>query len=883
MNASILKKGLLPGVLSLILLSLPAISPKKVLASTHGSQSFFLSNGLKVVAKKDSSSPLAALQLWVGAGAADETAEEAGLAHLLEHILFRGSSERGTGKLAGEIENLGGRINGFTSRERTVYHMVLPAAHVKTAFKLLAQMMQIPSPSEMSEAQLQKEIQVVLEEWKQAQDNPRSLVTSALFKTAYRLHPYGRPVIGTPETLKRITWEVLSRFYQRWYRANNMTLVVVGDFDIDQEKKDILEFFGSLPTGDTPIRQRPLEAATEKPRLHILKGQVQQAHLMIGFPIPKAGDKAAPALDLLAFILGRGESSRLAQSVKIAGGLVSSISSSAFASKDPGLFLIQAQLEPDKTTAALRAIFKELSRLREEPVSPLELNRAHVNFVRSFVEIKETLQGQANQMGNFQFLYGDPDYEEDYLKGIRQLDAEKLTSTARTFFKGENFSLSLLVPDRTTQLPGDEEIASLSGVLEHPPLLSKRDGGVLRATLENGLRILIQENPRLPVFAVHAGVIGGLLMEDEANNGIHNFIATMLTQGTPSLSSSQLVHEVEQLGGSLSGSAGNNTFSLSGTFPSKQVERGLGIFLDVLLHPTFPEEALEKKRREILTRIKNREERARTQAFRLFFQTLFPSHPYRLNPTGQTEQLLRFSREDLTNHYQKLIAPDRIVLTIVGDVDGEKILRELQSKLYSWRGNSASFPLPAAENEIPGIRTERKISRTRQAHLVLGFPAPAKGEPDHFTMKVVETILSRIGGRLFIELRDKQGLAYAVSAFSMDDPFQGAFGIYAATDPTATDKMREGILGEIRRLQEEEVSFQELERAKNYLIGNYLIARQTNASKAADITFNELFGFGSDFGQQYQAGIKKVSSADILKFAQTYLPSDRYVLTILGP
>ncbi|MBI4490986.1 MAG: insulinase family protein [Deltaproteobacteria bacterium] len=866
----------------LFLLLLPPLFPILSLASGHRPESFLLSNGMRVVVKKDSSSPLAALQLWVEAGAADEEREEAGLAHLLEHILFRGSSERGTGKLAGEVENLGGRINGFTSHDHTVYHMVLPAPHYKSGLRILAQMMQLPSLGEMAEPQLQKEIQVVLEEWKQGQDNPRSRANRDIFRTAYRVHPYGRAVIGTPETLKRITWEVLSRFYHRWYTAKNMILVVVGNFDSELAKKDITELFAALPGHTPPIRHRPAEPLQEQPRLNVVEAPIRQSHLTIGFHIPRATERDAPALDLLAFILGRGESSRLTQRIKTAQGLVNSISASTFNPREPGLFVIQAQLETGKTMEALRAIFKELYRLREEAVSPSELNRAHVNFLRTFVQTKETVQGQARQMGNFKSLYGNPDHEEAYLTRIRQLGAEELKSVAQAFFKTESLSVSLVVPEGTTARPDTEGIASLSRSLESPSL-ARRETGILKATLENGLKILIQEDRRLPVFSVHAGVIGGLLLEDDANNGIHNFIAAMLTQGSPRLTSSQLIHEVEHLGGILNGSAGNDTLSLAGVFPSQQAEKGLEIFLEVLLHPTFPEDELEKKRREILNRIENREERVRNQVFRLFYQTLFRNHPYRLHPAGEKEQVMRLSREDLIAHYQRLLSPERIVLTIVGDVDGETMLKRLQSKLSSLQRSSSTLSFPPAEEGISEARVEKKAARTKQAHLVLGFPAPAKGQSDYFTMKVLETILSRIGGRLFVEVRDKQGLAYSIAAFSLNDPLQGAFGIYAATDPATIEKMREEILSEIRRLQEEEVSSDELDRAKSYLIGNYLIARQTNASKAADLTSNELFGFGTDFSQSYQDGIQKVSAADIQRFARQYLSLDRYVLAIVGP
>jgi zinc protease len=257
----------------------------------------------------------------------------------------------------------------------------------------------------------------------------------------------------------------------------------------------------------------------------------------------------------------------------------------------------------------------------------------------------------------------------------------------------------------------------------------------------------------------------------------------MLTQGTSHRTSLQLVQETERLGGSVNGSAGNNTLSLSGTFPSQEVERGLEIFLEVFLNPTFPEEELEKKRREVLIVIKSREEQARSQAFRLLYQILFSNHPYRLHPSGEKEQVLHFQREDLITHYRKLISPTRVVLTIIGDVDGENILRHLKEKLSSLRGEPSSFSLPPTVDGISEIRVEKKNTKTKQAHLVLGFPAPTKGMPDYFTMKVVQIILSAIGGRLFVELRDSQGLAYSVGAFSSDDPLQGTFGLYAATAP----------------------------------------------------------------------------------------------------
>lgn len=865
---------------ALALLALWIVLPGSVPAASHRPESFVLPNGLRVIVQNDPSSALVALQMWVEAGSAQEAPEEAGVAHVLEHVIFRGSSEPGNGKLASEVENLGGTINGYTAHDRTVYHMVLPAFQLQSGLRLLSQMMHLPS---LGHAELRKEVQVVLEEWKQGQDNSRARVSRELFKTAYHRHPYGQPVIGTPENLSGITWEMVTRFYHRWYTAENMTLVVAGNATTDQVRKELAEHFASLPSGRAFTRGRLQQPLQTEPRITIVHAPVRQAHLMLGFPIPRASEPEGPGLDFLAFILGRGESSRLAQKVKIAEGHVNSISASTFTPKGPGLFLIQAQLEVEKTQEALKAILKEVFRLREAEVSPAELSRAHVNFVRTFVESRETVQGQASQIGRFQALFGDPNYEQTYLEAIRRVDVEKLKSLARTFFRTDRLSVSLLLPENS-ESPKPEEIAGLSRSLDgSPALAAQRENGILKTTLPNGLKILIREDRRLPLFTVHAGVIGGLLLENETNNGIHNFIAAMLTQGNPRRSSAELVHEVEQLGGMLNGSAGNYTLSLTGTFPSQHVEKGLKIFLETLLHPIFPESELEKKRQEILARIKNRDERPRAQAFRLFYRTLLRHHPYRLHPAGEREAVLGFRREDLAAHYQALISPERMVLTVVGDVDGETLLKQLRSELSTLSPTPSSRSLPSAEAELSEQRVEKKTGKFKQAHLVLGYPGPAKGEADYFALKVLEVILSRIGGRLFVELRDRQGLAYSVGAFSLDDPFQGAFGILAATDPENIEKIKDGIVREIQRLREEECTEAELARAKNYLIGNYLIARQTNAAKAADLTANELVGFGPEFPERYREGIEKVSAGDILRVARQYLALDRYVLAIVGP
>jgi len=844
-------------------------------------ESVTLSNGFKFILKKDPLAGLVALELWVGAGSADENPGQEGIAHVVEHTLFRGSSADGQTKFAGRIESLGARLNAFTARDQTVFHFVLPAHQLNHGLKLLAQLVQLPSPEQ---ARPSKEIQVVLHEWKQGQDNPASRALVSLFKQVYGDHPYGRPVLGTPETLKQLSWDDINQFYNSWYVANNMTLVVAGNFSPDAAKREIEGLFSAIRHGPLPPQNRPPLTVQLRPRLNLIKASVDQGRLALGFPIPPGADPQNLPLDLLAFILGSGESSRLARRVKIEQGLVHSASAYTSKRKGPGIFVVRAETEPGKTLAALRAILSEVYRLREQPVEPSELTRALANFHRFFVESKETVQKHARQLGRFQRRYGTPDYEASYLNGLRVISSDALRGAAQQFLQTDKLSLSLVIP-RASHLPLDDlglEQISLQAEKKFGAPASPAQDRIVKASLEKGLRIVIQENTRLPLVSIHATATGGIGAENAQNNGIHNFIVSMLTKGTARITALKLAHEVEQIAGTMSGSISHSTVSFSATFPEQELGQGIELFLDALFHSSFPEESLEKTRAEILRRIKNDEERLRAKVTRLFYQALFAVHPYRLSQLGRREVISAISRQELLDRYRQVFAPDRTVVAIVGRVNGEKLLLQLRERLISLKRQGFQPPSPEKESSPEKKRIQKQTVQTHQSHLVIGFMGPSQMEPEYFSMKAAEVILSHIGGRLFRSLRDEKGLAYAIRAFTLDNPVQGAFAVYAATDPNRVDETREGILSELRKLQEAEVSSEELDRAKNYLLGSFEIRRQTNRAIASDLALKELFGSIAD-PETYRQGIHSVTAAHVQSFARKFLMTDRYTLAVLGP
>ncbi len=418
----------------------PVQRPPAEEPATHVYQ---LDNGLTVVVREDHFAPVVALQMWVKAGAADERDEEAGVAHVHEHMLFKGTDRRAVGEIAATIESAGGQINAWTSWDQTVYHVVVASRHADTALDVLADAVR---HSSFDPTELKRELAVVLEEWKRGQDSPGRRIFDALFATAFTRHPYGRPVIGTERSIQGLTREKVLAFFRRFYAPNNMVLVVVGDIDPDHLREQVERLLGDFEPHPIERPERPVEPEQQEMRFRTERMQVQEAHLALGFHIPSATHEDAPVLDVLAFVLGEGESSRLYRRLVAETQLARSVSAYAYTPPDPGLLVVSASLEAEDMAKAYDAIVGELARLRNEEVSEEELERARVNLEADFVFQAETVQGQARELGYAVVIHGDPDWDRRYLERIRATTADDLKRVAQKYLTRDNLSVVELLP-----------------------------------------------------------------------------------------------------------------------------------------------------------------------------------------------------------------------------------------------------------------------------------------------------------------------------------------------------------------------------------------------------------------------------------------------------
>jgi zinc protease len=851
-----------------------------------------LPNGLRVVLQENHASKVVAFQAWVAVGSADEPPEIAGIAHVFEHMLFKGTARRGVGQIAHEVEAAGGEINAWTSFDQTVYHLVLASRFFDTGLDILADALQ---NSSFDPGELERELKVVLEEVKQGEDNPSRVATQALFGAAFSRHPYRRPVIGYTKTVKSFTRERLLDFFHRWYVANNVTLVVVGDFETKRAQAAIAEAWGKMASRPLarPERKEPAQKAA---RAKVVTQDVRETQVGVAFHIPGIHHDDTAALDLLAIILGQGDSSRLSRGLKRRDQLVTDAYAYAYTPRDPGLLVAGATMPPDDLPSAFAGLLSELFRLRHEEVSDNELAKSKAIIESDAVYQKETVQGQARKLGFFETVGGGIDWEDEYNRQVRAVTPATLMAAAKKYLVVENATIAVMAPEKKasdTRKLEAELLAALGRASDAavtrwapPPPPSDRVEEVARVKLASGARLLVKRDPSVGLVAMRAVWMGGLRYEDARTNGVNNLLAALVTRGTRSRSGDELAHEVDAMAGSIGGFSGRNSFGLRGEMLARHWERGLELLADCILEPLFAEDELEKERRQALEEIRTQADNVSSEAFRLFQQTLYTKHPYRLDVIGTADSVAALTRKRLVEYYRRHMATSQMTLAIVGDVDPQAVIRKVRA-LFGSAGKAAAPPAaPAppwnAAHPIVG-REVVKLQNKQQAHVVYGFPGTTITDRDRFSLEVLATILSGQGGRLFVELRDKRGLAYRVSAFSVEGVDPGYFAVYIATSPENLAVARSGIEEELAKIAATPVPKTELERAKRYLVGAHEISLQRRAALASTLSFHEAYGVGWDEYRRYAPGILAVSAADVQRVAKKYLVRERAIVATVKP
>jgi zinc protease len=833
-----------------------------------GTRLITLENGLTLIIREDHSAPVVSAQAWCKSGSIDEGRWlGAGLSHMLEHMLFKGTTTRGAGRIDQEVQDSGGYMNAYTSFDRTVYYINVPNTGGRIAIDILCDIMRNATlPAE----ELEKEKQVILREMDMNQDDPSRRSSRRLFEIAYTRSPYRYTVIGYPDIFNEVRREDLVAYYTEKYAPNNLFFLVVGDIKTEAVEAQIRECFAGAKARPLPPVVLPEEPHQAGQREIIEEAPIEVGHFHVAWHIPDIRHPDTPVLDVLATLLGAGHSSRLYQEVREKQGLVHSADAWTYSPGNPGLLGMSAVFDAAQFTTARAALLDQVERMKHELVSPAELTKAGKQFTAATLATRKTMQGQAQDLGANWLAAADLNFSERYLAAVRRITVEDLQRVARQYLTTENRTLYALLPSGTSP----KELHATELIVEHP---------IQEFKLPNGLRLLVKEDHRLPFVEFRAVFKGGVLAETSANNGLTNLLARMFLKGTASRTAEQIVTEIESLGGSIDSYGGNNSFGVNAQVLKEDFDSGLKLLVDVILRSTWPAGALERERQVQLATIRAQRDHLLQSASRAMRRALFGERTYGLDCQGNEESVSTIQVCDLQNFYQQLALPNNCVLAIYGDVEAATVKAAVEMELGGWQPG----PLPQM-NHTDNTPLQERIHLVehrdkKQAVLVIGFPGASLHDPDRYGLELIQEALSDLGSRLFVRIRENLGLAYYVGAQNFLGLQPGYFAFYAGTTPEKAGLVEFELLKEAESLRVGGLTDTELQRAKAKVIGQKKIARQDLGGYAMTTALDELYGLGYQYSDSEDSHFEKVSLDDIQRVARAYLNPEACVVAVVKP
>ena len=830
-------------------------------------QRWTLPSGLTIIVQTDRSAPVASVQAWCGTGSIDEGRHlGAGLSHILEHMLFKGTKTRSTNAIAQSVQDEGGYINAYTSFDRTVFWIDVPREGLASALDILADaMMNSTLPPE----EYRKEQEVIRREFAMCYDDPDRMMGQLMFKTAYQRHPYRLPVIGEMQIFDQLTQEDVAEYYRARYVPNNLTFVVVGDVDAGEVYAQLEKYFSAYAARSLApgyIAQEPPQQGRREVNEEF---STDMTRLALAWHVPEITHPDVPALDLLSTILGDGRSSRLYRQVREEAGLVFGISAFSYTPGDPGLLGIDATLESEHRVAAESLILQIIAEIQQAGVSAEELAKAKKISLGHSLGSLTTMRGQASDLGSNWFISRNLNFTRDYLDAMQKVSREDVQRVAQRYLVEDNLTVVSLNPRGTLAAKTTEAIAVSAGE-------------VAKFQLANGLRLLVREDPRLPLVSMVAVFRGGLLAETPATNGLTRLMAKVMVKGTTTRTAEQIADAIEAVGGHLGSDAGNNSFSVSLEITQPDLQLGAELLSDILLHATMPEKAVAREKDVQLAGIRDEDEQLTTVARNILRVALFGEHPYALRAKGTPSAVRELTQKHLLAFRDQYVVAKNGVVSVFGNVRAAEVRGLFERLLDGMKPGELALTHPSPVPALQRTVAVEELKEKAQGVLMVGYRGADMFSPDRYALELIDEASSDLGSRFFVRIREEMGLAYYVGATQMQGLVSGLFAFYLGTDPGKLAEVKTALLEEIDRLAAAGLTSEELIRAKKKLIGQQRIANQSNDSFGYMTALDELYGLGYDHYKKLEAEIQMITPEDIRRVAAKYFQQP-YVLATVRP
>ena len=823
-------------------------------------------NGLTVLIKEDKSHPVVSLQYWVGTGSMNEGhLQGSGISHLLEHLVFKGTENYSGQDLARKVQERGGHWNAYTSVNRTVFYIDGPAESWQVFLNLLTELVFSPT---FPEGELEREKEVVRREMAMYADEPDSVAYQLLMQTLYLKHPRRLPVLGEPEVFDTLTREDVLEYHASRYVPNNVVLSIAGDVDAREVLSHLellVEDLKARPLNREPLPHEPHQFGSRTVRKEFA---VPYSKLSLAWRLPCSAHPDTPALSALASILGGGRSARFYEKFHDRLGMVYSIEVHSNQSEsDEGAFTITMDVDRAQRDKVRDLILQELRNLEREDFTE-DLKRVCKQTRVSRLRRKSSASGMASEMGADWFGARNLNLSSEWQEAIERVTSEDLHRVCAGWLSSPNVTEVSLDP--------------LGSNAEEVPAGSEETDAVLsELVLPNGLKVVVREDHRLPLAYACLVFKAGCPAENERNAGVTDLMSECLLKGTTTRSAADIARFLEDIGGAINTSTGNNSLSVGCQTLAEDLDAALELMADVVMNPSFPEDAFLKEKETFVADAEEDMEDPLSVAFRQERHVAYGNVSYGNSPAGTAQSLSSLTVEDIRKQYERIICASNAVLCISGDVMKDKVLPLLEKHMGAMRKGSPPVLAPT-----PALKSGREVTvlDKQQAVLVVGVPGVDVVSPDMAMALIFQAWCGDMAGPVFTNIREEAGLAYYASSSLFIGMDAGGICFYLGTSPEHLEEAERRLEETLSMIYEQGMTEEELERTKASALSSRLLAMQSNGTLCQMLALDILFGLPLDAFEKQTRAIRNMTVEQVNGFIRKILdPSQPRSWSIVRP
>ncbi|MBM3266460.1 MAG: insulinase family protein [Candidatus Sericytochromatia bacterium] len=827
-----------------------------------------LANGMTVLLRENRAAPAVTWMVLYRVGSANEGPGTTGAAHLLEHMLFKGTQKFKKGQISQVLGRNGANFNASTSPDFTNYFETYSSDRLELGLMIEADRMR---NALILDAERQPEMTVVRNELERGENNPEFNLYDAVKAAAFTSHPYHHPVIGYRSDVEGISTDDLKALYNTYYHPNNAVAILVGDFDTPQAVSLIKRHFEGIPASP---RRIPANYTKEEPQVGerrvTLRRWGETNAISMAWHIPEAASKDTAPLSLAEAILAHGVNARLERAL-VDGGLATKAEAWAEQNKDPGLFWVSAVLRPGVTHKAVEdALNAEVERLRTTDVGAAELRIAKNQAEAAYTYRSDGTSGVAWSLGIWAMIDRWQRFYE-LLEEMRGVTAQDIRAVAQKYLTPDNRTVGWYVASKDIpRVASVEESAKakatpaqkqfvdryLTQPWEARPAPLPPATGIATERLPNGLQVAVVRNDANPTVAIDGWVKAGWILDKAEAGGRYGtaaLTAALLDKGTTKRAKARFARDLESVGASLSFASGTEQTTFRGRAVSKDWPRLVEALIESLATPAFADEELKLTREIAISRLQQAEEQPAQRASRVLMQKLYPpGHPFHQpDPDQAIADMKALTAGELKAFHGRFFGPNVTAITVVGDVEPQAVIAKIRELTAAWRAaQEVDLDRQIPGWNIPMVRETRPFIETMldksNVEIRVGLVANLRRrDREYYAARVANWILggSTLTGRLGNKLRDELGLTYGtgstLAAGRVPGPWIASVTVNRRNVPVAYS----ALLDIVRTFVREGPSETEVADAKSAMIGQQAVSLASNAGMAQSLSEILYYGF----------------------------------------